>query len=422
MIKIYLLLIALFTSHHFYGQEATLLKDINPGEEWCYFNSPKIVGNKMYFSANNGTHGYELWVTDGTEAGTYMIKDIYPGSEGSNAGRFEAYNGKVYFAASDNIHGHELWETDGTEAGTQLVMDINPGSESGSPFELTFGLGQLFFQANDGQHGVELWSYNSSTNTSAMVVDFYPGPIGSIPYGYIEYDGRMYFSAYTETFGRELSYSDGTAEGTAMLKDVVPGAIGNGEMGSKVVYDGRLYFTGDHPDTGEELWSTDGTEEGTQVAVDLVEGPAYGLHDINGIAAYNGSLYFAGSVDGTDNWQLWKSNGTIEGSAPITAFEDPQTLGPPYLHDAFEFNNRLYFLKSMVIGAGPVLWSTDGTQEGTVQAVDPIAGGFNYVDFCSVLGDSIYYLDYIPDTGGIIFPIPVYGQYGRAMELLRVLK
>ena len=41
------------------------------------------VPTKTYFQASDSTHGTELWVTDGTTAGTSFIADIYPGTGGS---------------------------------------------------------------------------------------------------------------------------------------------------------------------------------------------------------------------------------------------------------------------------------------------------------------------------------------------------
>ena len=38
----------------------------------------------MLFVADSGSTGRELWITDGTTAGTRLLKDINPGATGSN--------------------------------------------------------------------------------------------------------------------------------------------------------------------------------------------------------------------------------------------------------------------------------------------------------------------------------------------------
>ena len=98
------------------------------------------------------TQGAELWRSDGTEAGTFMLK----------AGVFlsttpTALNGRIYFSAYDATNGFELWTSDGTEAGTMLVKDLNPGVNSANLALLTNVKGALHFVATDGTQGVGLW-------------------------------------------------------------------------------------------------------------------------------------------------------------------------------------------------------------------------------------------------------------------------
>ena len=86
----------------------------------------------MYWWADDGTNGRELWATDGTDAGTAMVKDIWPGSGSgaftafANVDFWTIFNDKMYFTANDGTNGQELWATDGTDAGTAMVKNINP--------------------------------------------------------------------------------------------------------------------------------------------------------------------------------------------------------------------------------------------------------------------------------------------------------
>src|SRR3954453_6905581 len=71
-------------------------------------------------------------------------------------------NGTLFFVAGDGTHGFELWKSNGGPlgpGGTEMVADINPAAGAGSmgePHFTTVG-GTLFFAANDGSTGLELW-------------------------------------------------------------------------------------------------------------------------------------------------------------------------------------------------------------------------------------------------------------------------
>ena len=83
------------------------------------------AGYKAYFKASDAEHGDELWATDGTPAGTYMVKDIFPGPTGSDIAWMDRFNDKVVFRAQGNTNdGEALWLSDGTEAGKFVVKDI----------------------------------------------------------------------------------------------------------------------------------------------------------------------------------------------------------------------------------------------------------------------------------------------------------
>src|SRR5256885_1520773 len=105
---------------------AVLVKDINASPGASFPHDLANVNGTLFFSANDGTHGDELWKSDGTAAGTVLVKDINPGSADSSPSDLTNVNGTLFFVADDGTNGRELWKSDGTAAGTVLVKDINP--------------------------------------------------------------------------------------------------------------------------------------------------------------------------------------------------------------------------------------------------------------------------------------------------------
>ncbi|QNA44567.1 ELWxxDGT repeat protein [Lacibacter sediminis] len=134
------------------------LADINPGAASANPINFTVFNNALYFSANNGTNGTELWKYNGTVAA--MVEDILPGSGSSSPSFLVESNGTILFQATNGITGNELWITDGTAANTKLVADINIAGSS-LPNLLTTG-NPVYFAANDGVNGFEVFKYDNS--------------------------------------------------------------------------------------------------------------------------------------------------------------------------------------------------------------------------------------------------------------------
>ena len=137
---------------------ASMVKDINTAGSSGPGNLTKgvdVLGSVLYFTADNGTNGVELWKSDGTVGGTNLVRDIAPGGASSNPHNLTAIGSTLYFAADDGTNGIELWKSDGNFTGTVLVKDIAPGTPGSSPTELASVGGALLFAANDGTTGVE---------------------------------------------------------------------------------------------------------------------------------------------------------------------------------------------------------------------------------------------------------------------------
>ena len=143
--------------------------DINPGA--TNNSNPKdffVFDDKLFFSADNGTDGYELWYTENTGSSTSktaaitttLFKDLNASGD-SNPTNFIAFDSKMYFTADNGINGKELWESDGSVSGTKLKQDINPNGDS-NPRDFIISNNLLYFSANDGTNGDELWKYSNN--------------------------------------------------------------------------------------------------------------------------------------------------------------------------------------------------------------------------------------------------------------------
>ena len=204
-----------------------------------YLNSQKpaywhIYNGKLFFVATGGG-GTALWSLDGTPGGTTLVKQLHsadslfgPGVEIARHA-FAPVGNQFIFAAPSAL-GRELWISDGTTAGTSLLKDVAPGTKSGSPIYFTPFNGKVLFSAVDTGGIHQTW-ITDGTAAGTMLLASFTGnnTVGSpsypvqLPGGYLTVGARAYFSAHTHAAGRELWYTDGTAAGTAMCAQINPG-------------------------------------------------------------------------------------------------------------------------------------------------------------------------------------------------------
>ncbi len=319
---------------------------------------------KFLFAASTADNGNELWISDGTKAGTKMVKDIYPGLPIGGPEWFTPINGLIVFAALDT-NGEELWITDGTTNGTQMLKNIHPDCCVGSQPRNFFAYnGKVYFHANDSLHGNELWVTDGTTAGTQMFMDIYPGFVGSDPGGFTLFNGKMFFSASDSVHGHELWMTDGTISGTQMVKDInyTPSLPKASSLPYALTQVGnQLFFKAQTQTEGKELWVTDGTVAGTHITKDIQAGAGYGVNNDNKMIAYNGKVFFSAS-NGIDGFELWESDGTASGTRMV------KDINPGNLHSLpntfFIFKNRLFFGAEDNVN-GKELWSTDGTSAGT---------------------------------------------------------
>ena len=98
-----------------------------------------------------------MFVSDGTQAGTHRVSPTSAQESVQPRELLALADGGVLFAGYTPETGRELWFSDGSDDGTFLITDIVPGTEGGGPQKLTATADGAMFSANDGEHGLEPW-------------------------------------------------------------------------------------------------------------------------------------------------------------------------------------------------------------------------------------------------------------------------
>ncbi len=297
------------------GTEATtsLVKDIYPGPgpteacgpcPECGHRRPRFLramGGVLYFAAADkgmcfpdGVYNTELWRSNGTETGTWLVKDISPGTWGSIPEALVAVDGVLYFRAA-----FTLYRTDGTEGGTL------PVGSAPNPAQLIPAASRLFVTAFDPQYNVDLWRATPAEPDASLLGRISPRGVScGGRFGVV--GDKLLLQGADLDHGCELWRSEGTAVGTSLLVDIYPGA-GESKPGCfTLAPNGIVYFgaaDGVSAAAGQaELWRTDGTARGTRMVADLRAGP---LGSSPGCPVAAGRYLFFAADDGDAGRELW---------------------------------------------------------------------------------------------------------------------
>lgn len=337
------------------AQSPEIVKDIWPGYGNGYADSETNgveVGGIYYFGGNDGVHGVELWRSDGTEMGTYMVKDINPGAGSSVPSPLYKLGNKVYFFADDGEHGDEPWVSDGTELGTFLIKDINPGTER---------------------------------SVIKAIVEVKHSVASSGDY--------LYFPATNGVNKRQLYKTDGTENGTVLLTSFCCDSLQNlPQVADLVPFQNKIYFG------YKGIWETDGTPAGTFLITE---------HDSQGIPvnlqfgkAIGDRIYF------NSNYRIFSTDGTASGTVAIT-----QDSFAPSFEEFIEFNNSVYFI------GGLSLYKTNGTAAGTEKLIDTRPEILWYSDPNMYVWDNeLYFQVEVPNDTTFLYKTN--GEDGNFVKLL----
>lgn len=296
----------------------------------------QAVADTLYFTHDDGVHGLELWKIDHSGAVPELVADVAPGPDSSiDLATFEAvaFDGALIFTAQTSDAGNELWRTDGTSAGTYLLADALPGPTSGAPFRLKVAGDYLFFHVIDAEQTWQAWLWQSDgtvegtsrmgTGLPSIGGPWEPQNEQLADSNFVASGGRYFFTTPYAHAGDQLWRLDDEA-GAILLHDFRAEDINvHVEVNSLVDLGDALYFTVSYHETGSnrspELWKSDGTVAGTVKVMAINDGNA--LHDNNPmlLKVLGDRLYFYTGNRLTE-FSVWTSDGTAAGTSIIKTF------------------------------------------------------------------------------------------------------
>jgi len=416
-----------------WSQEAYLVKDINASPSPDPYSNPEelvALGGRLFFAASTLQNGEELWISDGSEAGTRMVKDIRPGGLGSNPAELTPVGDTVFFVADDGVHGRHLWMSDGTGPGTVMFSDITlfrvpnslvehagelycaastdivphdyrilwrtDGTVEGTSFidpeppvtspglgvtDITSAGDKLFFvTGNDSSRPDWLFVTEGTAGSTSALIE-----TGTISY-LTSVDDRVFFTVFdTVAWTRYLYVSNGISSGTRRVPS------DSTAFANLTDSEGTLFFTASNAEAGTELWKVNAPATATLMVKDIRPGSSSSYP--GALADVGGTLFFEAD-DGVHGSALWKSDGTEAGTLMVS--DSPDT--PSNITDV---NGTAFFTLSG--WDGHELWKRDGTEAGTVFLTDT----------CPI--PRTWELWYLTNVNGTLFFNGFDGAHGREL-------
>ena len=325
------------------------VSDIQTGGAYSSFSNKVQVNGKIFFSGSeiipNTYSDPEPWVSDGTASGTFQLKNITQGSgrwQYSDPVQFTAIGNHVIFSADErSLTGRELWISDGSKAGTKLVKDIYSGQRDGlKAYRPFFTLkDKVIFQASSKSLGEELWTTDGRPQATSLLKDINEDVSHASPFIVGRYmDKIIIANQILERF--HIWLSDGTPAGTNAVPDMDFAYIQPIKQDFMPEIDYLLFGASKSKDIGTELWRTDGTPQGTYQLTQIALQRSTSL--FSHFIYFKGLIYFLAKPGGSDRNTIWQTDGTPEG----TYSAEGSDRGDPYFNpkELFLFKDELYFI------------------------------------------------------------------------------
>jgi len=391
-----------------------------------------VIGDILYFVGITDDEGEELWRSDGTVEGTYMVKDIHIGPGNARPRNFTNVKGRLYFYITDEKNGYRTYSTDGSSEGTRFESSYSGSNfitykgsvamlsteprrnlvllENNSTVHLTKNSllpkpysepslikidDKLLFNNQDLEHGEELWVSDGTTEGTEFLVDLDSGNNDSISYpNYVNLTtdrnikymkGSYYFVTISSSSqGNQLWKSDGTVNGTNYIQTLNERSTENVRLESM---NSILYYNAFSEENGSALWRNDGTTSGTYMLKDI--NPSTKNGGAGWLTAVDHQLFFTAD-DGIHGVELYVTDGTVIGTHMLKDIQEGSISSRPF--DLTPFHSEIYFEADDGIN-GKCLYKSNGTKEGTVLVKDFFINDTNpSMEYLTASGNYLYFI------------------------------
>ncbi len=345
---------------------AQIVQNINPVSASSlntdYRRPLAVVDNKLYFTANNGSSGDELFEYDGSNQ-PKLVFDITFNSDSSAPDDYTEYNGKLYYNAYTPSFGREMYAyTPGTST-PQRITDVNLAGMNSVFGPMAVYDNKIYYAGVDTNYGSELWYYDPVQDTARIVADIDTGINSGNPANMTVIGSKLYFSAYDAYYGRELYEYDGTT--VKRITDINTGAFSSISPVSTnpfVLYNGKIYFTGRDANTEQHTYTYDPATGNVALAFKVNSNGTSAPRDY---VLYDGEIYFSAS-DGTNGFELFRYDGTdvelVGDLCKGSGLSLPLSL--------FVFGDYLFFSATNCVNSGTELFSYNVNKGVGIQQIE----------------------------------------------------
>jgi ELWxxDGT repeat protein len=239
----------------------TFMYELFPGNTSAYPEDFMVIGNTIIMNAYTAQYpqGCMVFIDENlisNEIATRIAVET----------DYAEFNGIIYFSGYESSTGNELWRTDGTPNGTWLISDILPGAMGSSPDNLTWCGSKLYFTANSGTLSQPHVSNGTADGTFMLADLFNNGTVGSFAHDFTFLNGNTFFIARTGFIDFHIFKTDGTVSGTEQIfaqdatnfsNPLGEGSIVISNPGSIHLANNSIWMSADYHGISKELYVID---------------------------------------------------------------------------------------------------------------------------------------------------------------------